>query len=91
MTVAADNLPVIVGVGQLTSKVTEAGAAPSPLEMLETVSYRAIRRRLAVRRRDAQGPGVPGSVRSPGTHRDDRQGARRRTGSRIRPPIDHHG
>ena len=41
MTVAADNLPVIVGVGQLTSKVTGVGAAPSPLEMLETVSYRA--------------------------------------------------
>src|SRR5882724_4814496 len=41
MIVAADNLPVIVGVGQLTSKVTEVGAAPSPLEMLETVSYRA--------------------------------------------------
>jgi len=41
MTAVADNLPVIVGVGQLTSKVTEVGAAPSPLEMLETVSYRA--------------------------------------------------
>src|SRR5882724_7730417 len=40
MTAVADNLPVIVGVGQLTSKVTEV-AAPSPLEMLETVSYRA--------------------------------------------------
>jgi acetyl-CoA C-acetyltransferase len=41
MTVAADNLPVIVGVGQLTSKVTDVAAAPSPLEMLETVAYRA--------------------------------------------------
>jgi acetyl-CoA C-acetyltransferase len=41
MTDVADNLPVIVGVGQLTSKVTAVGAAPSPLEMLETVSYRA--------------------------------------------------
>src|SRR5882757_8666491 len=41
MTAAADNLPVIVGVGQLTSKVTEVGAAPSPLEMLETVAYHA--------------------------------------------------
>jgi len=41
MTAAADNLPVIVGVGQLTSKVTKVDGAPSPLEMLETVSYRA--------------------------------------------------
>ena len=41
MRAAADNLPVIVGVGQLTSKVSDVGAAPSPLEMLEAVSYRA--------------------------------------------------
>lgn len=41
MTAVADNLPVIVGVGQLTSKVTDVSAAPSPLEMLETVANRA--------------------------------------------------
>src|SRR5882724_12949761 len=41
MIVAEDNLPVIVGVGQLTSKVTKVDGAPSPLEMLETVAYRA--------------------------------------------------
>ena len=41
MAVDADKLPVIVGVGQLTSKVTDVAAAPSPLEMLETVAYRA--------------------------------------------------
>ena len=41
MAVDADKLPVIVGVGQLTSKVTEFADAPTPLEMLEAVSRRA--------------------------------------------------
>jgi acetyl-CoA C-acetyltransferase len=41
MAVDADKLPVIVGVGQLTSKVTAFADAPAPLEMLEAVSHRA--------------------------------------------------
>jgi acetyl-CoA C-acetyltransferase len=41
MAVDADKLPVIVGVGQLTSKVTAFADAPAPLEMLEAVSQRA--------------------------------------------------
>jgi hypothetical protein len=51
MTPAADNLPVIVGVGQLTSKVSEVGAAPTPLEMIEAVHCRAAARSASPRTR----------------------------------------